>query len=191
MRILAVDDDRVSLTLLLDALRRGCPDDDLVAAGSGEEARELLATQPIDLVITDLVMPGVSGLDLLHETGFLRPDAEVIVVTAQSSVETAAEAMRRGARDYLSKPVDPDLVREKVENIRDMLAARAEADQCRYAKETMEAGVARTIATLERCLAEKEEQLRVAAELVENASSPAECIEALRTHLLAANAQEI
>jgi DNA-binding NtrC family response regulator len=91
---------------------------DVVPAASAEEALRLLARQPVDLVVTDLTLPGASGLDL---TRALRQRAEaipVVVMTGSSSISHAIEALKNGAHDYLQKPVDParliSLVREIV-----------------------------------------------------------------------------
>jgi two-component system NtrC family response regulator len=78
------------------------------AAGSAEEALEKLARTSYSLVLTDLRMPGASGLDLLRRVKAEYPDIVVIVVTAYGSVDTAVEAMRAGAYDYLTKPIDGD-----------------------------------------------------------------------------------
>ncbi|HOK88389.1 MAG TPA: sigma-54 dependent transcriptional regulator [Candidatus Hydrogenedentes bacterium] len=73
-------------------------------AGSGEEALRVFETRPFDLVITDLAMPGMSGLDLLKAIKNRNADTTVIVITAYGSIQTAVEAMRLGALDFLAKP---------------------------------------------------------------------------------------
>ena len=78
------------------------------AAPDGRQALDLLQQNGSDLVITDLMMPGMSGLDLLKEMRSEYPDLAVIVVTAFGTVETAVEAMKAGAYDYISKPVNID-----------------------------------------------------------------------------------
>jgi DNA-binding NtrC family response regulator len=78
------------------------------AAADGPMALELLQQTGVDLVITDLMMPGMSGLDLLREIRSTYPDLAVIVVTAFGTVETAVEAMKAGAYDYITKPVNID-----------------------------------------------------------------------------------
>ncbi|MBL8231504.1 MAG: sigma-54-dependent Fis family transcriptional regulator [Bryobacterales bacterium] len=77
-------------------------------AASAEDAIEKLARSSYSLVLTDLRMPGASGLDLLRRVKADYPDAVVIVITAYGSVDTAVEAMRAGAYDYLTKPIDGD-----------------------------------------------------------------------------------
>ncbi|MGD9546248.1 MAG: sigma-54-dependent transcriptional regulator [Candidatus Krumholzibacteriia bacterium] len=77
-------------------------------AGSGREALDALAGQAFDLVLTDLRMPGMTGLQLLKECRAVRPDVAVVVMTAFGSIETAVEAMKSGAADFLTKPIDLD-----------------------------------------------------------------------------------
>ena len=186
MRVLCVDDDRISLTLMTRFLSGAFPADEIDAAPDGERAIAMLGDREVDLVITDLVMPGISGLDLVLEARRRRPDIEVIVITAHSSVETAVEAMKRGARDYLPKPFNYDLVREKIENVREMLASRAEAADWRYAKEMMEAGLGRTVRGLEGRLAERDALLAGAARILESGLAPEVLVRSLREHLLTA-----
>lgn len=77
-------------------------------AANGEEALALLEETPADLVVTDLRMPGMGGMEFLRCVKGKYPDTEVVVMTAFGSVETAVEAMRLGAYDYLTKPIDRD-----------------------------------------------------------------------------------
>ena len=76
------------------------------AVGTAEEALALLGGAEADLLITDLKMPGVSGMELLHHAKEKWPQMEVVVITAYGTIETAVEAMRLGAYDYLTKPID-------------------------------------------------------------------------------------
>jgi len=104
-RILIVDDDKVSLIFLKNhLLRRGY---DVFCADNGQEALSLLGKQMVDLVITDLVMPGMDGVQLMHTAKELHPTLPFIVYTAQGSIESAVSAIRQGAVDYLEKPFHP------------------------------------------------------------------------------------
>jgi two-component system response regulator HydG len=101
--ILVVDDDepnRVTLERILE--REGYA---VVHAASGREAMEVLRARAVDLVLTDLKMPGMSGIDLLKASKTLDPDVELVVMTAYGTVETAVEAMKEGAYDFVAKPV--------------------------------------------------------------------------------------
>jgi len=103
-QILLIDDDpgsREGLGLLLR--REGYA---VTTADSGEEGVELLTSQPFAAIITDLFLPGVSGIDLLHKVKALALPAQVILITGQASAETAVEAMKGGAFDYIVKPVN-------------------------------------------------------------------------------------
>jgi DNA-binding NtrC family response regulator len=105
-RIMIVDDDLAfrlgTLALLED---KGYAAD---AAASGDEAKKKLAEHQYDLVLSDLVMPGTSGIDLLTHARGTHPEVPVIMVTGFASIGTAVEAMRLGARDYITKPCDND-----------------------------------------------------------------------------------
>jgi two-component system response regulator HydG len=78
------------------------------AAESGEVALELLYQKPFDLVVTDLRLSGINGLEVLRRTKELFPDTEVVVMTAYGTIEGAVEAIKSGAYDYLTKPFQPE-----------------------------------------------------------------------------------
>ncbi len=101
-RVLVVDDQRNMRTTTALLLRaEGFTVDE---AGSGEEALACLASRPVDLLLTDLKMEPMDGLTLLKRALEASPQTQVIVMTAYGSIETAVEAMRRGAYDYVTKP---------------------------------------------------------------------------------------
>jgi two-component system response regulator PilR (NtrC family) len=106
--ILIVDDERSMREFLGIYLRR--EGYRIEAAPGGNEAIATLKTRTFDVIITDLRMPDVDGLTVLAEAKRLRPDTEVIVVTAFSTTETAIAAMKAGAHDYLTKPFKLDEV---------------------------------------------------------------------------------
>jgi len=117
-RILVVDDERSMRELLAIVLRR--EGYEVLLAENGRAAIELLEREPVDLLISDIKMPDVSGVDVLRAAKRVDQDILGIMITAFASTDTAVEAMRLGACDYLSKPFDIDLlkmkVREKIEN---------------------------------------------------------------------------
>src|SRR5436309_3417342 len=117
-RILVVDDERSMRELMAIVLRR--EGYEVLLAENGRTASELLEREPVDLLISDIKMPDVSGVDVLRAAKAVDQDILGIMVTAFASTETAVEAMRLGACDYLSKPFDVDLlkmkVREKIES---------------------------------------------------------------------------
>jgi len=75
-------------------------------AENGEEALRLLTLKTFDLILLDFRLPGINGLEVLKEAKRLNPDAEVVVLTAYGTIETAVAAMKAGARDYVTKPID-------------------------------------------------------------------------------------
>jgi len=117
-RILVVDDERSMRELLAIVLRR--EGYDVLLADNGRAAIDLLERESVDILISDIKMPDVSGVDVLRAAKQIDQDILGIMITAFASTETAVEAMRLGACDYLSKPFDVDLlrmkVREKIEN---------------------------------------------------------------------------
>jgi len=117
-RILVVDDERSMRELMAIVLRR--EGYDVLLAENGRSAIDLLQREPIDLLISDIKMPDVSGVEVLRAAKAVDKDILGIMITAFASTETAVEAMRLGACDYLSKPFDVDLlkmkVREKIES---------------------------------------------------------------------------
>ena len=76
---------------------------------------DCIGTKSYGLVLLDLRIPGVNGLDLLKAIGEKNPDAKVIMITGYASIETAVEAARMGAVDYLPKPFTPDEIRNATE----------------------------------------------------------------------------
>jgi DNA-binding NtrC family response regulator len=103
IHLLIVDDDEELRGLL--APRFGRAGMLVTEAGSGEEALAKLAGGRCDVALLDLQLPGMSGLELLAEVKEASPEAEVLLLTAHSSIETAVQAMKSGAYDYLTKPV--------------------------------------------------------------------------------------
>ncbi len=105
-RILVVDDDPSVRTLLVDALTEA--GHSVAAAENGARGIEIFQADPCDLVLTDVMMPGTTGLEVLRTVKRRSPGVEVIVVTAHASLDTAIQALRDGAYDLITKPL-PDL----------------------------------------------------------------------------------
>jgi len=103
-RVLIVEDDEFLIAILERHLRRqGCR---VFTATNADRALEILSNTPIDVTVSDVCMPGMSGIELLEEVRKRDPDADLILVTAHSSVKDAVTAIQAGAVDYLEKPVD-------------------------------------------------------------------------------------
>jgi DNA-binding NtrC family response regulator len=127
--ILVVDDDADMRELVHDMLKdRG---HQVTTAGSGQEALKLLGEEDYAAVLTDLRMKGMQGLELLSEIKRTNPDLGVILMTAFGSVETAVEAMKHWASDYLTKPVKKDELVRVVERIVRETALRREVSRLR------------------------------------------------------------
>jgi len=106
--ILIVDDEEVVRLSHLRSLQS--VDCNARAAGDGSEAINVMEQQSFDVVLLDLRMPGLDGMDVLRTIKQRWPDSEVVVVTGYPSIETAKEAVRLGAFNYLTKPLGPDEV---------------------------------------------------------------------------------
>ncbi len=140
LHMLVVDDEvniRNALVTMLEKKRY-----QVRGVGTAEEALEQLEAAPVELVITDLRMPGIGGMEFLRRLKDKWPDTEVVVMTAYGSIDTAVVAMRYGAYDYLTKPIDrerfPIVVEKALERhalahenkqLRDRLETRTRFDQ--------------------------------------------------------------
>jgi PAS domain S-box-containing protein len=108
-KILVVDDERV--------IREGCREVltlegfEVVLAESGEQGLEMIEKVHFDVVLLDLMMPGISGFDVLSHIKALHPDTSIIVITGYATVEHSIEAMKNGAFDFIPKPFSPDQLR--------------------------------------------------------------------------------
>ena len=123
-RLLVVDDEASMRELLQILLSKEGYEVDL--ATSGEEAIDLYHKQEPDVVITDVKMPGMSGLDLIREIRALNPLAAIIAITAYASADDAVRAMREGAYDYISKPFQVEDLRSVIRNALDARKLRKE-----------------------------------------------------------------
>jgi len=128
-RALIVDDDAEMRKLLGFVMRRGGFTVDL--AEGGEQALTIAAETQPDVVVTDLHMPGMGGVELLRALRARSPDLPVLVLTASGGVASAVEAMREGAEDYLTKPVDPHALRFAIDRAIERRRQRAETDVLR------------------------------------------------------------
>jgi DNA-binding NtrC family response regulator len=102
-RILAVDDE-LDMLALLKMIIEGYSEHQVTATNNPVEAAELLDKEQFDLIITDLKMPGMDGMELLAAARQKDEDAMVMVITAYGSLESAEEAMAQGAYDFITKP---------------------------------------------------------------------------------------
>jgi len=110
--ILAIDDDPVSLELIKDALSSDGLD--ILTADGPEAGLRIFSNEHPRIVLLDLMMPVMGGMDLLEQMVAIDPGTEVILMTGHYSTESAVEAIQKGARDYLTKPVDLEKLRSRI-----------------------------------------------------------------------------
>ncbi len=110
--ILVVDDERSIREMLAIVFERD--GHRVLQAEGGRSAVEQMRREPVDLLVSDIRMPDMSGVDLLREAKRIDPDVIGIMITAYTSTESAVEALRLGAHDYVSKPFDVDELKVKV-----------------------------------------------------------------------------
>lgn len=120
-RILVVDDEPSVRDILRQVLEE--EDHEVTMAKSGEEAMEMFSADPFPLVITDIRMPGMNGIELLKKIKAVSKETQVIIITSHASMETAVEALRHGVYDYILKPFEdldliPLVVNRALEKIR-------------------------------------------------------------------------
>lgn len=106
MKLLLVDDEVEFRDRLIRRLTRR--NVEAIGAASGEEALAMLEEQPVDVVVLDVKMPGIGGIETLRRIKRDHPEVEVIMLTGHASVEVAVQGMEMGAFDYLMKPTDID-----------------------------------------------------------------------------------
>ena len=114
VRVLIAEDDRAFRALLAETLQQ--PGREIRLAANGREALEALKETPYDLLITDIRMPEMGGMELLKEAKRLCPNILVIIITGYASLETAIQALKEGAYDYIRKPFNLEELKVSVEN---------------------------------------------------------------------------
>jgi len=148
MSILIADDDPVIRRLFEKRLQDAGYS--VTVAVDGVEAAQDLDQTCFDVIITDLVMPGdIGGIELLQIAKEKDVLTEVIVITAHSSIDTAVNAMKKGAADYLEKPVNFDELFLRLDKIAQLRSLVRNADDLRNAMDVTESSAAQTIQNLE------------------------------------------
>jgi len=127
--VLIVDDDKALRSFLSSILEdEGY---EVLLAATGAEGEALLEAKPIDVVLVDLRLPDEDGISVLRKIKREEPDVQVIVLTAFGAVESAVEAMKLGAYDYINKPFDVSELRLIIERALKELAMRREIERLR------------------------------------------------------------
>jgi DNA-binding NtrC family response regulator len=119
LKILIVDDDKNLLSVLKTILAE--ENNEVTTSSDGGTAIDLMRKAKFDLVITDLMMPGTNGLEVLREARKIDSDILVILITGFASLETAVQAIREGAYDYITKPFKLDEIKIIVNNAREKI----------------------------------------------------------------------
>jgi len=127
LSLLIIDDNPGSLEMLSSALAQ--PDLEILTASEPEHGVDLVHSHHPQIVLTDLVMPGMSGLEVLDRVMEFDPATEVILMSAHYSTESAVEAIKKGASDYLNKPVSIAALREKIGALLQAARKRQRASQ--------------------------------------------------------------
>lgn len=172
LTILVVDDDPVTRNLLQKRLVK--ENYDIELAEDGVQAVRQLQKKRYDVVLTDLKMPGgVDGIGVLETAKEADLKTEVILITAHASVGNAIEAMKKGAGDYLEKPINFDELLMRLQKVRNTKALIKNASDLREAMSVTEQTSAETIQHLELLCADYRERLeRILSILNDNELSP-------------------
>jgi len=158
LTILVVDDDPVIRRLLEQRLYK--ENYEVLLAEDGYQANDIVSKNHVDVVLTDLMMPGdIGGIEVLEFAKSLERNIEVILITAHSSVDTAVEAMKKGASDYLEKPINFTELFLRLEKISIMRGLLRSAEDIRQAMDVTEHTAAETIQNLEIVTAALQSQL--------------------------------
>lgn len=140
---LCIDNDPVSLKMLTRMVERTGIAQETYATALVDEARDLFGK--VDIIFTELMLPEISGLDLIEEAKAVNPSVKIIVVTGQSSIMTAVVAIRREARDYVAKPLKAEFVQETLITVSVLIMARWEANNIRPVPEALDREESQTL----------------------------------------------
>ncbi len=144
-RILIIDDEEMAIANLAHILKK--LNHEIVTAQSGTKGLELVNDQSFDVILTDLRMEKVDGMRILEEARSKNPSAEVIMITGYATVDSAIEAMKKGAYHYISKPFRIDAVRKIVSEAIEKVRLRQENDQLKKDIKRLEKSTGNTIIT--------------------------------------------
>lgn len=115
-KILVVDDENEVRLSIKSYLTRHI-ECDLREASSGRQALEMINKDAFDLILLDVRMPGISGIDVLKQAHSLHPESAILMITAYDSQQVAREALKNGAMDYIIKPSTIDVIFKKIKQI--------------------------------------------------------------------------
>jgi len=118
-KILVIDDEPANVRVLSITLRGDGYD--VVTAGSGEEGIDVFLNESPEIVLTDIKMPGMNGIQVLKKIKKLSPDPEVIIITGHGDIDNAIEALKYGASDFLNKPIKDEALTIALQRAREKL----------------------------------------------------------------------
>ena len=145
-RVLIIDDhDTMREGMAVTLRKQGC---DVAAVRSGPDGLAAYRKQPFDVVVTDLKMEQMDGIEVVRQLRAHDPEAVVMVVTAFGSIETAVEAMQLGAVDFITKPFPPEVLRAKVAKALELASTRRQVQRLVATTEALSQDVARTAGSL-------------------------------------------
>ena len=124
-RILIIDDE-VDMLMLLRMIIEDNTEYDVETTNSPTEGIKLFREENYDLVITDLKMPGLDGMDIFDEFKELKPEVPIIMITAYGSMETSDEALRKGVAEFITKPFRKDSILFTIKRVLELASVRRE-----------------------------------------------------------------
>ncbi|GIP24251.1 response regulator [Paenibacillus sp. J22TS3] len=151
MNILIADDERAIREGIKRTIEQMCPEDNVHLAASTMEAVQIMGSQRIDIVLTDILMPGMNGLEFMKISKHRYPLVKWVVISAHSEFSFAQEAVRLGARDYLLKPIGKKRLIELIESLKQEIWQESErvreAEKLRRNLKLLHEGVFRRLAS--------------------------------------------
>jgi DNA-binding NtrC family response regulator len=129
LTLLIVDDDLRMRQLVRDILAGEGFESELCA--DGLEAAKILTSRKIDILVTDLMMPCLDGMEVLEVARHANPDCKIILITGYATVESAVEALKKGAFDYVQKPFEPDDLLQTVQRAVEQIRQGKEQHRCK------------------------------------------------------------
>jgi two-component system, NtrC family, sensor kinase len=121
-KILLIDDEEANVRVLAMSLRSD--GHEVVSALSGEEGLEVFGREAPELVVTDIKMPGMDGIEVLQQIKQRQPDAEVIIITGHGDIDNAIEALKFGASDFINKPIRDEVLTVAIQRAQEKLAIK-------------------------------------------------------------------
>lgn len=138
-RILVIDDE-VDMLMLLRMIIEENTDYEVETTNSPTEGIKLFREEDYDLVITDLKMPGLDGMDIFHEFREINPAVPLIIITAYGSIETADQALREGVAEFITKPFRKDSILFTIRRVLELASVKRENVELRRRLEEEKGG---------------------------------------------------